>query len=269
MAEDGVSFAAELEVAREAAAEAAALLEARAGGVEAREKGARDLVTVVDEACERAIVGRIRRRFPDDLLVAEESAAEARGEGRRWIVDPIDGTVNFVHGHPFTCVSVCFADEHGPAAGVIHAPLLGEVYHAVRGGGAFLNGRRLGVTSVAEPSGALLATGFPFKSGKGDPETYMRLVTEALLASHGVRRAGSAALDLAYVAAGRVDAFFEIGLRPWDLAAGMLLVQEAGGRVGGWPGDRVGPLETGRVLASNGPLHPWLEALAGRYVGRL
>jgi myo-inositol-1(or 4)-monophosphatase len=264
-----LSYGAELAVAREAAAEAAALLVAREGAADVREKGVRDIVTGVDEACERAIVARIRRHFPDDLVVAEESAAEARGEGRRWIIDPIDGTVNFVHGHPFTCVSLCFADEQGPAAGVIHAPLLGEVYHALRGGGAFLNDRPIRVTSEADPARALLATGFPFKAGKGHPEVYMRLVTEALLASHGVRRAGSAALDLAYVAAGRVEAFFEIGLKPWDVAAGVLLVAEAGGRVGGWPGDRAGPLETGNVLASNGHLHGWLEALTGGYVDRL
>lgn len=264
-----MSYAKELSVAREAAAEAAAIILAREGAAQVREKGLRDLVTAVDEAAERAILARIREHFPDDEVLAEESAEEARHDGRRWIVDPIDGTVNFIHGHPFTCVSICFADRRGPAVGVVHAPLLEEVYHAVRGGGAFLNGRPLHVTPVEHPGAALLATGFPFKAGKGDPEAYMRLVTEALLATHGVRRAGSAALDLAYVAAGRVDAFFEIGLAPWDLAAGMLLVAEAGGRVTGWPGDRAGPLETGNVLASNGRIHAWLEALAARHVERL
>lgn len=263
-----VLFAGELEVAMGAAAEAAAILVAREGAAQVREKGARDLVTAADEACERAILARIRRSFPDDAVVAEESGGEG-GEGRRWIVDPIDGTVNFIHGHPFTCVSIAFADAEGPAAGVVHAPLLGEVYHAVRGGGAFLNGRPLRVSAVEDPSGALLATGFPFKAGKGDPEAYMRLVTEALLATHGIRRAGSAALDLAYVAAGRVDGFFEIGLKPWDVAAGALLVSEAGGRVGGWPGDGAGPLETGNVLATNGRIHGWLEALAARHAGKL
>jgi hypothetical protein len=122
---------------------------------------------------------------------------------------------------------------------VIHAPFLGEVYHATRGGGAFLNGEPIRVSAAADPADALFATGFPFKQGKGDVELYFRLVAEVLLASHGVRRAGAAALDLAYVAAGRVDGFFEIGLSPWDVAAGMLLVQEAGGRVEGWPGDAI------------------------------
>ena len=259
-------FAEELEVALRAAARAAEIIVAREGAAEVREKGTRDLVTAVDEAAERAVIATLRERFPDDLVVAEESAAEARGRGRRWIIDPIDGTVNFIHGHPFVCVSIAFADEHGPAAGVIHAPLLGEVYHAVRGGGAFLNGEPIRVSAVDDGAAALLATGFPFKSGKGDPEAYMRLVTEALLASHGVRRAGAAALDLAYVAAGRVEAFFEIGLKPWDVAAGALLVTEAGGRVVGWPGDGEEPLESGNVLASNGLVHPWLEEIVARHV---
>jgi myo-inositol-1(or 4)-monophosphatase len=266
MGEDGAPFRGELETAREAAAAAAALLVGRAGADAVRAKGRADLVTAVDEAAERAIVERIRARFPDDPIVAEESSGGAVGRGRSWIVDPLDGTVNYVHGHPFACVSVAFADERGPAAGVIHAPFLGEVYHAARGGGAFLNGDPIRVSAVADPADALFATGFPFKQGKGDVDLYFRLVADVLLASHGVRRAGAAALDLAYVAAGRVDGFFEIGLAPWDLAAGTLLVQEAGGRVEGWPGDAEPPLRTGRVLATNGALHAWLDAAAARYV---
>lgn len=260
-----IEFAEELWVARRAAAEAAELLVARTGADEVREKARADLVTAVDEAAERAIVSRIRRHFPEDTIIAEESASSATARGRRWIIDPVDGTVNYVHGYPFACVSVAFADEAGPAAGIVHAPFLGEVFHALRGGGAYLNDRPLGVSTVGHPSDALFATGFPFKSGKGDPETYFRLVTELLGTTHGVRRAGAAALDLAYVAAGRVEGFFEIGLAPWDIAAGMLLVTEAGGRVSGWRGDAAQPLETGRVLASNGALHAWLDEMTSRY----
>jgi myo-inositol-1(or 4)-monophosphatase len=259
-------FGEELETGRRAAAEAAALIAERVGAEKVREKGRADLVTEVDEAAERAIIRQIRARFPDDGIVAEESAADGAGDGRRWIIDPVDGTANYVHGHPFVCVSVALADEKGPAVGVIHAPFLGEVYHAIRGGGAFLNDRPLRVSSVDSPSGALLATGFPFKAGKGDPEAYFRLVADVIRVTHGVRRAGSAALDLAYVAAGRVEAFFETGLKPWDVAAGMLLVTEAGGHVGGWPGDADPPLVTGRVLASNGALHAWLSSVVGRHV---
>ncbi|MDQ3388697.1 MAG: inositol monophosphatase [Gemmatimonadota bacterium] len=269
MAKDTKEFTRELATARAAAAEAAALLRGRAGAADVREKGVRDLVTAVDEAAERAILARITRDFPEDGLVAEESAGAAMvTEGRRWIIDPLDGTVNYVHGHPFSCVSIAFVDEDGPAAAVVHAPFLGEVYHAARGGGAFLNGSAIHVTATRDPARALLATGFPFKAGKGEPENYMQLVTEALLATHGVRRAGSAALDLAYVASGRVDGFFELGLKPWDVAAGLLLVTEAGGRVGGWAGGGP-PLTTGNVLATNGGIHAWLEALTARYVDRL
>ena len=258
-------FAAELEVARRAAAQAAGILAERAGAGEVREKARADLVTAVDEASERAIAERIRAAFPDDAIVAEEFSAAVRSSGRRWIVDPLDGTVNYVHGHPFACVSIAFADESGPAVGVVHAPFLGEVFHAVRGRGAYLNDRPIRVSEVPDASGALFATGFPFKPGKGDPHEYFRLVAEVLLAGHGVRRDGAAALDLAMVAAGRVDAFFEIGLSPWDMAAGLLLVQEAGGRVSGWPGDREPPLSTGRLVASNGRIHDWLCGVAARY----
>lgn len=261
---DARGLEAELETALAAAAEAAELLRAREGAERVRSKaGNADLVTAVDEAADRAILGRIRERFPSDAVVAEETATAHVHAGRRWIVDPLDGTVNFFHGHPFVCVSIAFCDDRGPAVGVVHAPLLGEVFHAVRGGGAFRNGLPIRVSQVAEARGALLATGFPFREGKGDVDAYMRLVGDALRGTHGVRRDGSAALDLAGVAVGRVDAFFEIGLAPWDVAAGILLVTEAGGQVSGWPCDAEPPLVTGRILASNGALHPWLEGLVG------
>lgn len=264
------SFHAELALALSAAAEAAGLLSSRAGADQVREKGRADLVTAVDEASERLVAARVAERFPEDRFVGEEfSASDAATGGRRWIVDPVDGTTNLVHGHPFVCVSVAFADEAGVAVGVVHAPFLGEVYHAVRGGGAYLNGRRISVSTVDALSGSLLATGFPFKRGKGDLDAYMRLVADAVRATHDVRRAGSAALDLAFVAAGRVEGFFEIGLSPWDVAAGLLLVSEAGGRATGWPGDAGPPLATGRILATNGRVHGELEALVAGYVEAL
>ena len=262
-------FAAELAAALDAAAGAAALVAARAGADQVREKERADLVTVVDEAAERLIGERLRAAFPDDALVGEELSAAAVAAGRRWIVDPVDGTTNFVHGHPFVAVSIALADDRGPAVGVIHAPFLGEVFHAVRGGGAFLNGAPMRVSRVDAFARSLLATGFPFKRGKGELDAYMLLVADAVRSTHDVRRAGSAALDLAFVAAGRVEGFFEVGLAPWDVAAGMLLVAEAGGRVTGWPGDAEPPLATGRILASNGLVHAELEALAARHVGKL
>lgn len=258
-------FAAELETALAAADAAAGLILARGGAGDVREKGRADLVTAVDEAAERRIAGIVAARHPGDRVVGEELSSERVHRGRRWYVDPVDGTTNFVHGHPFVCVSIAFADDHGPAAAVVHAPVLGEVFHAVRGGGAFRNGERIRVTETADPTRALLATGFPFKDGKGDLDAYMRLVADAVRGTRDVRRAGSAALDLAYVAAGVFEGFFEIGLAPWDVAAGMLLVAEAGGRATPWPGDASPPLESGRVLATNGALHGWMEGLlAGR-----
>jgi myo-inositol-1(or 4)-monophosphatase len=260
-----MSFEKELDVALAAAAEAAKILKLRSGADDIREKGRADLVTAVDEASERAIEAVIRNTFPEDAFIAEEFSASSSGQGRRWVVDPIDGTTNFVHGHPFACVSVGFMDELGPAAAVIHAPFLGEVYTATRGGGAFLNGKAIHVSEVTEFSAALLATGFPFKEGKGDPEVFFRLVAEVLRQTHGVRRAGAAALDLAYVACGRVDGYFEVGLSPWDVAAGALLVTEAGGIVSNWPDGVGSAIDSGRVLASNGRIHPWLEQIAGPY----
>jgi len=262
-------FGDELAFALAVAADAAKLVAAGRGTADVREKERADLVTDVDEASERLIVGRIRERFPDDAVVAEESAAAAVLSGRRWIVDPVDGTANFVHGHPFVAVSIGLVDDEGPAVGVVHAPFLGEVYHAVRGGGAFLNGRPIRVSGVERFAESLLATGFPFKQGKGDLDAYMGLVADAVRSTHDVRRAGSAALDLAFTAAGRVEGFFEIGLAPWDVAAGILLVTEAGGRVSGWPGDVEPPIVTGRVLASNGRIHEGLEELTTRWVGRI
>ena len=262
-------FRAELELALHAAREAASLISARTGAEHVRHKGRADLVTEVDEAVERLVAGLIRARFPGDAVVGEELSSAAVAAGRRWIVDPVDGTTNFVHGHPFVCVSIAFADDDGPAAGVIHAPFLREVFHATRGGGAFLNGAPIRVSPVDDPAAALLATGFPFKQGKGNLDAFMSLVADAVRSTHDVRRDGSAALDLAYVAAGRLEGFFEVGLSPWDVAAGFLLVAEAGGRVTGWPGDSGEPLATGRVLATNGGIHDWLSDLTGKHVAKI
>ncbi|MBV9110276.1 MAG: inositol monophosphatase [Gemmatimonadetes bacterium] len=265
----GGPFAAELRVALQAAAAAGELIVARTGADRVREKERADLVTAVDEASERLILSRLRAAFPSDAVVAEETASAAVTSGRRWIVDPVDGTTNFVHGHPFVAVSIALVDDEGPAVGVVAAPLLREVFHAVRGAGAFLNGEPVRVSDAGDLRHSLLATGFPFKQGKGDLDAYMLLVADAVRNAQDVRRAGSAALDLAFTAAGRVEGYFEIGLAPWDVAAGILLVTEAGGRVTGWPGDTDPPLVTGRVLATNARIHADLEAIAARWVDRI
>ena len=255
----------DLDTAFVAAAEAAEILRARAGADRVREKARADLVTEVDEAAERAIRATIAARHPHDGFVAEELSAARIDTGRRWIVDPVDGTVNYVHGHPFSCISIALVDDEGPAVGVVNAPFLGEVYHAVRGGGAYLNGERIRATGEEDHTSSLIATGFPFRHGKGDPAAYFDVVAKVVLSTHGVRRAGAAALDLAFVACGRVDGFFELGLAPWDVAAGILLVQEAGGRVTGWRGDVEPPIDSGRIIATNGKIHDWLADITAPY----
>ncbi len=255
----------DLETALAAVAEAAEILRSRAGADQVREKARADLVTDVDERAERAIRAAVAARHPNDAFVAEEFSADNVTSGRRWVVDPVDGTVNYVHGHPFSCVSIALVDDDGPAVGVINAPFLGEIYHAVRGEGAFLNGQPIRVTEEDDHSKSLIATGFPFRHGKGDPAAYFQVVAEVVLSTHGVRRAGAAALDLAFVACGRVDGFFELGLSPWDVAAGILLVHEAGGRVTGWQGDADDPIDSGRIIATNGRIHSWLARVTAPY----
>lgn len=268
----GAPWARELAVARAAAAQAAA--EVRAGRDRAwaslrTKSSAADLVTDVDLASEALLRRALADAFPTDAIVAEETAAAPSLAARRWVVDPLDGTVNFVHGYPFVAVSVALVDAEGPAVGVIAAPFLGEEFWAVRGGGAFRNGERLRVSAVDRPERALLATGFPFKPGKGDPHAYFALLADLTPHVHGIRRAGSAALDLAYVATGQLDGFFELGLAPWDVAAGVLLVQEAGGCVGPWPGRPGPPWERGDIVAGTPAVAAWLERTLAPYTPRL
>jgi myo-inositol-1(or 4)-monophosphatase len=259
----------ELTAAREVAAEAAALI--RDARIEAvREKSRADLVTEVDEAVERLVVSRLAERFPGDAIVGEETSGGGEDRsGRWWAVDPVDGTVNFVHGHPFTCVSIALVVGDRPVVGVVSAPRLGEEFHAAEGAGAWLNDRPISVSAVEDSSGALLATGFPFRKGKGSVDANMALLGELIVRTHGVRRAGSAALDLCYVAAGRLDAFYEVGLGTWDVAAGIAIVREAGGLVTGMPGDAALPIHSGRVIASNGRVHHWLESRIEPYLAGL
>jgi myo-inositol-1(or 4)-monophosphatase len=222
-------------------------------------KGRIDLVTDADRAAEEAILTYVRREFPRDDIVAEESQTSPGNAEHRWYIDPLDGTTNYAHGVPHFCVSVGIVDAAGPVAGAVYHPLLDEMYSASRGGGATLNGEGIGVSTRAPVSQSLLATGFPYDVWTR-PEPPVRLFTLALGRARGVRRFGAAALDLAYVACGRFDGYFELGLFPWDVAAGALLVREAGGVVSDLVG---GPLDlAGRqILASNGLLHRELTSL--------
>lgn len=209
-------------------------------------KGGIDLVTDADRAAEEVVLGFIRQRYPGHALLAEESGA-SRGSGVRWIVDPLDGTTNYAHRVPHFCVSVGVEGPEGLLAGAIYNPMLDELFSAARGEGATLNGRPLRASGATALSQALMCTGFPYDVQQR-PEGPLGLLRRFIVRAQGMRRTGSAALDLAYVAAGRFDGFFEFGLKPWDVAAGALLVQEAGGtmvRVDGAPFQ----VEQGDVLA--------------------
>ncbi len=248
------------------AAEAAAEIQRRClgGGFGVRHKGPVDLVTEVDLQCEAAIRAVLARRCPGEPVLAEEGGGAAGGAAR-WIVDPLDGTTNYAHGYPAFCVSIAWEAAGEVRLGVVLDPLRRELFSAAAGQGARLDGGPVRVSAVAELGGALLATGFPYDRGRR-PRNYREFQT-LTQTTQGVRRGGSAALDLAYVACGRLDGFWEPGLQPWDLAAGTLLVREAGGQVSDLTG---GPLrlEGGDVVASNGHLHaPLLAGLAAAASG--
>jgi len=223
-------------------------------------KGEIDLVTEVDRACESAILEIVRARFPDHDIVTEETALARSGSRYLWFVDPLDGTTNFAHGYPFFCASVAVAVDGRVEAGAVYDPLKEELFTAERGEGARLNGRRLRVSASAELMRSLLVTGFPYDL-KADLASSLRLFNRFMGEARAIRRDGAAALDLCYVAAGRVDGFWEERLNTWDAMAGALMVEEAGGRVSRFDGSPLG-LGADEVLATNGILHgPMLEVL--------
>jgi myo-inositol-1(or 4)-monophosphatase len=230
------------------------------GQADIRVKGRpRDLVTDADRASEDRILAAIRKEFPGDGIVAEETSPAEIRSGRVWIVDPLDGTVNFAHGVPLFSVSIALCVDGVPVAGCVHAPYLEETYSASRGEGATLNGEPLRVSDESDPAKALLCTGFAYKRNEVRENNLDNFVKMELLA-RGVRRLGSAALDLAFVSCGRFDGFWELWLSPWDVAAGIVLVREAGGLVtemGGGPD----PLFGQSILAANGDLHGKLKVL--------
>jgi myo-inositol-1(or 4)-monophosphatase len=227
-----------------------------------RMKGPRDPVTAADLASERLIVERLRARWPDAAIVAEEETRDAAGDGLTFYVDPLDGTVNFSQAHPFFAVSIALYRGSEPLVAVVHAPRLRETFAARAGGGATLNGERLAVSDKVRLEDALLATGFAYRRNEL-PDDNVQHVVDFVLRVRDLRRCGSAALDLAYVAAGRLDGFWEPHLNPWDVAAGALLVREAGGLVTGMDGGAAW-LHGGSILAAPAALHAAMaRVLAG------
>ena len=214
---------------------------------EISEKGRNDFVSVADRASEKAVLSVILEEFPDDAVLGEEGGGREGSSGREWVIDPLDGTSNFVSGFPFWCVSVGVREGSRGLAGAVWDPLRGEMFHAARGEGSFRGDERISVSDRASARGAFLATGFPFRA-RDLIDPYLDLFRTLFLEARAIRRAGAAALDLAYVAAGVFDGFFEFRLSPWDILAGAILVEEAGGRVADFSGGAA-YLESGDVIA--------------------
>ena len=243
-----------LRVAQEAAYQAGALLQAnwlQTKTIEVKTDIV-DLVTNVDKAADALITGMVRARFPTHQILAEESAMSGQESPYRWYIDPLDGTTNFAHGYPMFAVSLGLVYRHESIAGVVYDPVREELFSAERGAGSYLNHKRIRVSKVGSLSEGLLATGFPPSADNNNLN--VKLFSRFMQLSHGIRRPGSAALDLCSVAAGRFEAFWELKLNPWDKAAGSLVVTEAGGRVSDLAG---GPFKLlgDEILSSNGLVH--------------
>ena len=244
-----------LTFAKQLAFDAGSLLVQKLGSARVSNKGDIDLVTEADIAAEELIIERIRSHYPRHSILAEESGEAVSIGGNsswKWIIDPLDGTTNYAHGYPCFCVSIGLELEGVLQIGVIYDPMRNELFAAERGEGTTLNDRRIRVSEVSELSSAMLCTGFPYNV-RERPD-FTREFTIFTMNAQAVRRDGSAALDLAYVACGRFDGFWEDGLNPWDVAAGVLLIEEAGGKVTNYQNERLN-IYTKKVVASNGLVH--------------
>jgi myo-inositol-1(or 4)-monophosphatase len=257
-----------LNVAIKAARAAGSIINRAALDVEAvriSQKQVNDFVTEVDHASEQAIIDTLLGAYPDHGFLAEESGSE-RGNPKAdhiWIIDPLDGTTNFIHGFPVYCVSIALQVRGRIEQAVVYDPTRNDLFTATRGRGAFLNERRIRVAKRTRLSECLISTGFPFRPGD-DFNRYLRLMGDVMQRTAGLRRPGAAALDLAYVAAGFSDGFFELGLQPWDVAAGSLLVTEAGGLIGNFTGE-ANFLEQRECMAANPRIYGQLVPLLHKY----
>jgi len=256
----------ELEVLKKAALAGGAVLAAKFGKVTYRLKGRANLLTEADLASQEKVIGIIHRAFPGDGFMAEESPVIETPNRRLWIIDPLDGTTNYAHGFPAAAVSIGFSENGEIKAGGVYDPFRRELFLAKKGGGAFLNGRRLAVSKTPSIPKALLVTGFAYDRAER-AEFYCGFFAEFMKISHDVRRMGVASLDLCWLAAGRTDGYWEFGLKPWDVAAGKLIVEEAGGRVADFGGRpwAVNAAMGSQTLATNGRLHaPMLRIIKRR-----
>lgn len=223
------------------------------------EKSRNDFVSRVDEAAEAAIIEVVKDHYPDHAILAEESGASGDHE-YQWIIDPLDGTTNYLHGNPVFSVSIAVTHRGDLQHGVVYDPLRQEIFSASRGDGAQLDGRKIRVSKQTTLRGSLIATGFPYRLSESNMDVYLGMLRSVMLDTAGVRRPGSAALDLCYVAAGRVDGFWELGLRKWDIAAGALIIREAGGRISDFRGSDA-YIESGNVVAGTPKVYSALSKL--------
>ena len=222
-----------------------------------------NLITAADRESEEYIYNEILRIFPEDSILAEEGHKKQGSSGYTWVVDPVDGTTSFAHGFPFFCISAGLMDKNNePVLGFIYAPLLNEKFTAYKGGGAYLNGKSIHVSEVSTISKALVGTGFPYNR-REIMERLMRRLSNFLHRVHDIRRTGSAALDIAYVACGRLDAYYEEGLQPWDVCAAHIVLKEAGGQLSKFNGDKY-DLFIPETAASNTRVHAELLEILGK-----
>lgn len=253
----------ELDVARHAARDAGKILKDLFGRVHhVKKKGRTDLVTEADIEAEKIIMDIIHKSFPQDGFVAEEAGEQSRSASRIWIIDPLDGTINFAHDFPFFAVSIGLQVDGDVVLGVVFNPYMDEFFEAAKGSGAFLNGKAIHVSSTSDLVDSLLAVGFPYTLHQ-DPHRVMDHMKKMSVRAQAIRRPGSAAIDLCYVAAGKLDGYWEEGLKPWDTAGGMIIVREAGGIVSDYDGNPFSP-DKGTIVASNPAIHAaMLDVLKG------
>jgi len=244
----------ELNIAKEAATASGKILIRLFGQVShVIKKGDIDLVTEADFQSEKTVIEIIRRHFPQDSILSEEVGGYERSSNRTWLIDPLDGTTNFVHGFPFFAVSIALEIDKELVIGVVLNPFMDELFEAAKGTGAFLNSKPIAVSRTPKLTEALLATGFPYDIHEKAEEVLNRL-KKMVITSQGVRRPGAAAIDMCYVAAGRLDGFWEQGLKPWDTAAGMVMIQEAGGKLSTFQGGHYTPYQNS-IVAANPFIH--------------